>query len=344
MTTPDTPEDVPGQPDGDPYSGTDSSTGTASRRGFSWKNRWVLIGGGGAAVLAVVVIVAAVMLTAGGGSGGSSSALELIPDDAEFVFMLDLETIRDREAEFPGDYGDFADEVQDEIDSELDTEEISVEEVTAFVLSAESGYYDELLLIQGNFFFEDIRDDWEDQGYEEDSYLGYEIWNGDDHYALLEDAGAIVGSEDEDRIKDVIKMLDRGSDSLATAEGNDLAAILDQLGASPVVFAMSGETAESCEDDVSGCVGFGAAFAGVDLDREEVSANLVFLFSSERRAQRAVDDYDDVADLMEETLESLAGAADNFSGMPDADGVDIDEVAAEGEFVLGTGFIEIELD
>lgn len=287
-------------------------------------------------------VVAVVMLTVGGGSGGSSSALELIPDNTEVLFMLNVATIRSREADFPGDYDDFGDEIQDEIESELDTEEISLDQVNGFVLAADNQYYDGILLIQVDFAFGDIRDDWEDQGFEEDSYKGYEIWDGDNYYALLEEDGAIIASNSEDLVKEVIKTFDRGTGSLAADQDGDLTRIIGGLGSSPVMIGVAGDSGESCDTVVSGCVGYGAGYSGSDLDREEVTANLVFLFSSERRAERAVDDYDEVADLMEEVLENFAEEADDISGLPNVDGVDIDDIRADGEFVLGSGIVEVE--
>ena len=83
--------------------------------------------------------------------------------------MLNMAAIRTREADFPGDYDDFMDEIQDEIESEIDTEEIDLEQVTDLALTADDQYYDDTMLLLGNFAYDDIRDDWEDQGFEEDS-------------------------------------------------------------------------------------------------------------------------------------------------------------------------------
>ena len=341
MATPESSGELPEQPDGDPISASSPPSGPASRRGFNWRNRWVLIGGGSAAIVAVVVIVVAVMLT-GGGPGGSSSALALVPDDTEAIVMLDMATIRSRQADFPGDNDDFIDDVRQEIEWKFDTEEIDLEQVNDFILLANDRYFDDTMLLVGDFVFEDIRDEWEDRDFEDDSYRGYEIWDGGDYYALLEDEGAIVASDSEDLVKDVINIVDRGTGSLADDDSGDLARIIAALGSSPVEVAIAGDLGEQCNDAVSGCSGIGASFAGSDLDREEITVNLAVLFSSERRAERAADDYDDVADLLEELLEGLAEDADDFSGLPYADSVDIDDITAEGEFVLGTGFIEIE--
>ncbi len=212
------------------------------------------------------------------------------------------------------------------------------------VLTADDQNYDDTMLLLGNFAFDDIRDDWEDQEFEEDSYKGYEIWDGDNYYVLFEDQGAIVASDSEDLVKDFINVVDRGTGSLAEDQEGDMARIVAKLGTSPVIVALAGEVGKECGNALSGCAGIGAAFAGSDLDREEVTAELVVLFNSERRAERAADDYDDVADLMEEMLENLAEEADDFTGLPDANGADIDDITAEGEFILGIGLIEIELD
>ena len=344
MTTPETPGDPHEQPDSDRSSAPPAagpSTGPASRGGFNWRNRWVLIGGGGAAIVAIVVIVAAVMLT-GGGPGGSSSVLALIPDDTGAIVMLDMATIGSRQADFPGDYDDFIDDVQQEIEWKFDTEEIDVELVNDFILLANDGYFDDAMLLLGSFAFDNIRDEWDGRDYEDDSYRGYEIWDGGDYYVLLEDEGAIVASDSEDLVKDVINIVDRGTGSLADDDSGDLARIIAALGSSPVVVAMAGDLGEQCDAAVPGCAGIGVAFAGSDLDREEMTVDLAVLFSSERRAERAADDYDDVADFLEALLDSIAEDADDFSGLPNADSVDIDDISAEGEFVLGTGFIEIE--
>ena len=164
MATPEPSGELPEQPDGDPTSASSPPSGPASQRGFNWRNRWVLIGGGGAAIVAVVAIVAAVMLT-GGGPGGSSSALALIPDDTEAIVMLDMATIRSRQADFPGDYDDFIDDVQQEIEWKFDTEEIDLELVNDLIILANDRYFDDTMLLLGDFLFDDIRDEWEDQGF-----------------------------------------------------------------------------------------------------------------------------------------------------------------------------------
>ena len=272
MTTRETPDDGSEEVDGDSPSSSlvpspdTPSTDPAPRRRFSFRNRWVLIGGSIAGVVVVAIIaVVVVMLVMGGGVGGPVSTLELIPDDSQAVFLLNLQAARDNQENFPGDFDDFAEDIQEEIEDEFRTEEIDIRQVSKFSLVALGGGWEgKAVLLEGDFFFDDIRDDWEDQGYEEDSYKGYELWDGRNYYALLEEEGAVVASGSEEIIKDVIKNLDRGSGSLANAEDNDLKLILDKLGGSPAVVAIG---RDSCDDDISGCVGFGMAYAGSDLAR-----------------------------------------------------------------------------
>ena len=209
----------------------------------------------------------------------------MIPADSQGVFLLNLQAARDNEENFPGDFDDFAENIQEEIEEEFDTEEIDIQQVSNFSV-VELGYdWGDLVLLEGDFSFDDIRDDWEDQGHERDSYKGYELWDGRNYYALLEAEGAVVAAYSEEIIKDVIKNLDRGSGSLADAEDNDLKLILDKFGGLPAAIAIANDF---CDDDVSGCIGFGMAYAGSDLDREEVFVDLVVLFSSERRAETGI--------------------------------------------------------
>ena len=343
MTTRETPDDSHEQ-----VGGSDSAahppvgTGPGRNRRFNRRSRWLLIGGpvAGAVVAAVIVVV---ILILGGGSGGPSAALELIPNNTEVVFVLDVESIQDRRTDFPGDYDNFADELQYEIERNLDTEEIGLDQVTHFVFAADR-YLGDIMLLLGQFAYGHIRADWEDRGFEEDSYRSYEVWDGYDNYALLEGKRAIIASHSEEQIREVVKNVDRGVGSLASNMDNDLARIFAQLGASPVVIAFAGDSAGSCGAAVSGCVGYGAAFVEADMDREEVEVDLVLLFSSERRAERAIDEYDDLHYLMESVLGNLSREVVDFPGLPDVVDVDIYEITADGEFALASGVIEIEVD
>ena len=66
--------------------------------------------------------------------------------------------------------------------------------------------------------------------------------------------------------------------------------------------------------------------------------------SSERRAERVVYDYDQVANFVEGMLGNIAREADNFTSPARVGEVDVDEKSADGEFVFGVAFIEIDAE
>ena len=285
------------------------------------------------------VTVVLFLFVGGNGGGGSTDPLHVVPGDVEGLVILNVAAVIANEADFPGDIDDFGDEILDEIESGFDTEEIRFEQITEFVILAHPSYGDEAILITGDFAFEDIRDGWDDLDFEDDSYRGIEIWDGYNYYALIEDQGAIFVSYNEEFVKDVVKLLDDGSRSLAHSTDSDMKIIVDRLGAAPVVVAIA---SDFCDDLVSGCTALGAGYAGADLGRDEIITDLAVLFSSERRAERAFDDYDDTVELMEEVLDDLAEEADDVSGLPEAVGVDVDDLELDGLFITATGIIEVE--
>lgn len=281
------------------------------------------------------VTVVLFLFVVGNGGGGSTEALKMVPGDVEGLVILNVAAVIANEADHPGDTDDFGDEILDEIESGFDTEEIRFEQITEFVILAHPSYGDEAILITGDFAFEDIRDGWDDLDFEDDSYRGIETWDGYNYYALIEDQGAIFVSYNEE----FVKLLDDGSRSLAHPTDSDMKIIVDRLGAAPVVVAIA---SDFCDVVVSGCTALGAGYAGADLGRDEIITDLAVLFSSERRAERAFDDYDDTVELMEEVLDDLAEEADDVSGLPEAVGVDVDDLELDGLFITATGIIEVE--
>ena len=171
---------------------------------------------------------------------------------------------------------------------------------------------------------EDIRDDLDDAGHEESSYRGYEVWEGTSYYGLLEEAGYVIFSDSEDDVEDALGVLYRGEGSMANAEDNDLKLILDKLGNATLIHAFDDSHCEV----LSRCQGYGVAFTGYDYDEEETGAQLAVLFSSERAAESAADDYDDVADFMESN-QSFGSRS-----------LDIDDLKNEGVFVVGQAMLK----
>ncbi len=276
----------------------------------------------------------------GGGPAGSGSIMQLIPEDFRYVFIMNIRAARENRDNFPGDFDEFQDVGLGVWNDTLSTEGIEVEMVSELVIAAGDLYEGPyLFMLKGDFPFADIRDDWEDQDVESDSYLGYEIWDGRGYF--LEDEGVIVGSGSESTTKDAIKAYDRGIGSLADANGSDMKVLLDKLGSSAAVLAVIDD---NCSNFVSHCQGYGASIARSDPDSEQVTVDIAVLFSSERRAENTVDDYDDIADYMNGRLDNFASIVAINYGVADLVAVEIDDISANGLFVTATGTIELAPD
>ena len=178
-----------------------------------------------------------------------------------------------------------------------------------------------LYILEGDFEFADLRADLEDLEYEETSYREYEVWEdrgGRDYYALVGEGQYVLRSKSEDAVKAALNSLYREV-SLANAEDNDLKRVLDKVGRAPMVWFIN---EDRC--GIKRCQGYGVAFGGYDAVAEEIPMTFVLLFSSAQAAERAADEYDEVATFVEE--QTLRGG-----------NIDIADIASDGEFVVGSG-------
>ena len=299
-----------------------SSTATAPppSGSFSLHNRWLIIGGaGGGVVLLVVIAFVAFTLLADGGPPQPGAMLDMVPEDAVALVIYDFPTIIVDE-----DFTEAIDvsDVQITVGGE---ELVNVDQVSQRINMRTNPGSPQVILMKGGFVFEDIRDVLDDHIYEDSPYRGYEVWaaaNASGAFALLEESGYLISAPSEDAVEEALKTLYRGSGSLADAEsGNEMKRILDKLGENPVVFA---SVTDSCT--VRRCQGYGFAVTGYDIDGEELTVEVAMLFSSEGAAEAAADDYDEVADFIRQTHE-----------------YDIADTESDGEFVLGTGTLEVIL-
>ena len=87
------------------------------------------------------------------------------------------------------------------------------------------------------------------------------------------------------------------------------------MGDAPAVMAMA---RDRCSD--KRCQGLGIAFTGTDADAEQFTAEFAVLYSSERAAEQAADDYDTIAISWKLLV-----------------GLDVDDTTSDGEFVVGEG-------
>ena len=274
--------------------------------------KWLIIGGGaGGGLLLVIVVVLVVLFVTGVFGGGlpkPASTLDLVPDDAWTVATVDIPKVLE------SDY--LADEFDPEDIDEVDDWGIHPDDVSEVTYAVSSD--GEITVLKGDFNLNDIRDEFEDQDGEQGSYRGYEIWEdlyGDGSAALLD--GYVIESDSIDTIESALKNLYNGSGSLEQSdEDNEMKRLLDKLGRGYVVYAAG---SRSCHIDR--CEGYGYVVKEVDDEAEETKIEIAFLFGNERAAERAADDYDEVADFLE-----------------DKDDLDIEDTEAEGSFVVGVAY------
>ena len=272
--------------------------------------------GGSVAGVVVVAIVALIALSAtgiiGGGNPQPASALDLTPDDVTTVIRLDVQKILAEE--------DLAEDM--DIDDFVDLDDVGIlaEEVSEIV-TADGGSGGSLIILKGDFNVDDLKEAWEDDGAEEDAYRGYEVWTLSGGTIAAPLKGYLVTSDWEEPVEGALKNLYNGAGSLEQADqDNAMKRILDRLGRGYVVYAAG---ARACR--VDDCEAYGYVLAEYDQEEEEAKREIALLFRNERSAQRAADDYDEVADFLEYEA-----------------GIDIEDTESDGDFVVGIAWQELD--
>ena len=275
---------------------------------MSIPTKWLIIGGGaGGGVLLVVIVVVALLASGviGGGNPQPISALDLVPQDARSVMRAEVQKVLAED--LLAEEFDIADYV-DPDDLGVNPDDLS----EMVVADWDSGG---AIVLKGSFNLDDVREALEDQGGEEETYRGYEVWEGLDGSgaaALLN--GYIVLADSARSVENVLKDLYNESGSLERADkDNAMQQVLNKLGRGYILFAAADG---ACQ--VQRCTGYGAILTEVDDDAEESKLEIALLFRNEDAAARAADDYDEVADFLE--LEN---------------GIDIVDTEADGVFVVG---------
>ena len=179
----------------------------------------------------------------------------------------------------------------------------------------------EIVVLKGDFNLSNLREGLEDLDGERSSYRGYEVWedlSGGGTVALLD--GYVVGTTSVQAVENTLKNLYNGTGSLERADAqNGMKRILDKLGRGSLIVA-SGQS--SCHIDH--CDGYGYVVE-VNNAAEEVRIEIALLFSNESAAERAADDYDQVADFIEYEMD-----------------VDIEDTKSEGRFVVSVAFEDLD--
>ncbi len=249
-------------------------------------------------LLAIAAFTALATLPACGGSsdGGGSAPSDpkgLVLEDSYSVEITSVRALLESSAvpafflDEDEDPEDFKDEWRDAWEDRTRALATDPDTVTQDiqVSTGVGGYY----ITKGEFEFSAIKNELEDQGYDDGNYRDREIWESENGnaVALFEGAGSYVyGSTDT--VKEVLKALAR-DEGFMTNEA-DLRRALDKVDGG----ALSVNVETDCSglaSSLNGCRAYAGAITGGDEDSMEITGAAVF--SSERRAESGMDDIED---------------------------------------------------
>ena len=210
-----------------------------------------------------------------------SDILGLVLESSGRLEMYDVAAISGRDIP-----GSFRDEFEDAWDDQLARVGIDLYDLETLVSSGD----DEWFIAGGQIDFAAVRDELAASGHEDDTYRGYELWEGGSRAAaIFEPEGmAVVGASET--IRDIVQAVSRETGLLTTASDSDLKRALEKVGHGYVVLA-----SVDCGvyQDVGGCLSHARRLSAGEGG---ASAYEALLFTSERRAQAEVEDIEDQVD------------------------------------------------
>ena len=233
--------------------------------------------------IAAVLCGLAVAVMAGCGGSSAADPLDMLLDDTVGVFAYDMGAIA------AGEAGDtIADTFEDYWDSSFGSIGILMNEAESLTVGGRA--QDIYAIMKGEFDFEYVRDELDDQDYDDDDYRGFELWTGGPRrevssVALIEDAGVVLAG-DHGAVEDVLRNLAR---ELTARDGamQDTLRAMGRAGDGWVVIGVS-------ECPLRGCEAFAYSIAAGD--RFEYQFTEAVLFRNERTAESQLDEVEDKAE------------------------------------------------
>ncbi len=318
MATNETPEQSENTPQGDLPSGG----------GFTISSKMLIIGGAGGAALLVIIVGVVLFATGvlgGGGASGGKDWLAYVPADAAGVGIADNRAIFG--GDVPEDYVEYWEDQDDGASEETyDFVDVDEDDLTIHATVVDSNFDDTLEILQGNFDFDIIREELEDgRDCEDDDYRGFEFWEcpGQAYAAVAlfeKDKYVVLAAQRQGDLEDVLTYKSRTPEKLANADDRDIKRLLGQTDGW-LQWAVRGE---ACP--INRCEGLAIAVSKSN-DSADMPVSFALLFSSERAATAAEGNIE-----IDDHLERWFSVFDLE--------LDIGEVKAEGEFVVGTGTAE----
>ena len=300
--------------------------------GFTISGKMLAIGGGGIGAVALVVVIVVVLLMTGvfgggggGGASGGSDVLAYVPGDAEFITIFDYQAISNGSA--PEDLIEYWED--DEfggplqfLDALADVD-IDDDDVATVAIVGEASLIDALIIVKADSEFDVLREELDDgEDCEDDDYRGFELWECPDGGAVAlfaKDNYLVIG--EQDAVEQLLTYKSRTPEKLADAPDSDIKEILSRTdgGWFQVAFITEDCVIERCEGLVIA--------VGESDDSDSMPVSYAVMFSSERAAAASEGDVA-IDDFLEEIFADF-----------DLE-LDIGEVKAEGEFVVGSGTAE----
>ena len=260
--------------------------------------------------------------------------LTMVPSNiGGLIFILNMKAIRESRDQLPEAYRTFAQDIEKRIERQLNNDEITANEVDTFVFT---GQDNGLILVRGDFKYEDIRFKWQGEDYRKRTYRGYEIWDGADTYAILEDRRTVIGSNYEGYVKEFIRVHDGSTTSLADEEENDLTRVIKKLGTATATIAVSQEG----DCGIRGCRAYGLTYISTDNHRGKAEINLAILLENEAMARNALEGYNTADEAMQQFALTIGPGI--HPGLPSIDSVQIGEIRRDGSFLLARGTVDIK--
>ena len=301
--------------------------GRPSGGGFTITGRTLAIGGGGIGVVVLIAVIVGVLLMTGviGGGGGDGASgggdvLGYVPGDAELVAIWDGRAFYG--GDVPEDYTEYLEDQG--LVEEGSHGFLEIDEDDIIVQALVDG---ELEILQGDFDFEIIREELEDgRDCESDDFRDFELWEcqGEEYPAVAlfeKDKYVVLASERQGHLEEVLTSKSRTPEKLANSDDSEIKKTLDRAGEGWLRIVAVGDCG------IERCEGAAIAIEGSD-DSENIPGTYAVMFRNDRAAAAAAEEGLEIDKLVEDMFAIF-----------EMDMV-VDDVEAEGEFVVGDGTAE----
>ena len=276
-----------------------------------------------------------VLLAYAGGVDGGSELLRYVPEEADMVAVWDMGEILGAGYAVQ-DFGGFEVRAWD-LPYAVDGEDFRVGSlwlegfyVDYYLMAVDLDEGAGFSLVRGRLDFGGLREALEDVGYRDGVYRTFEVWSGRGHYALLEEEGIVLSASERGVLRSVLNGLYLDRPSVGSVSGHELGGLLDQAGPGAFVFAVADSGSEwGCS--VPRCLGYGVSLREYDPVEGRARAEFAVLFSSERSAERAAEEYDRLLDFAESVQ---SNGFFSFGGI-----VAVEDAVAEGRLVVGQAWL-----